>query len=126
MGDITNNFSYHEFACKCGVQSCPLRDGKAINKNLVYGLELIRDGLGKPIIPTSGCRCVYHNRSVGGVKHSLHLASSGCRAVDFLVTDAIERYIITSIAIEIGFSVGISKDFMHLDNRGGDSKIFLY
>ena len=66
MGDLTKNFSRHEFACKdnCGYDN--------INPRVVYMAQVIRDALGEPISINSGCRCAKRNAAVGGVKDSYH------------------------------------------------------
>ncbi len=71
------HFKQTEFACrdKCGF----------MNENLkvVEILEDIRSHFGnRPVIITSGCRCVRHNNKVGGVKGSKHLSGE---AADFYV-----------------------------------------
>ena len=68
MGDITKNFSQKEFACKCG---CGL---DVINIGLVNRLQVIRDIVQVRMIINSGCRCIDHNRAVGGASVSYHLA----------------------------------------------------
>ncbi len=68
MGDLTEHFSRHEFACKCG---CGL---DCIYIPLVHFIEALRyaAGGGRMTI-TSGCRCYYHNIDVGGRPKSRHL-----------------------------------------------------
>lgn len=71
------HFKQSEFACKdgCGFDSIDLR--------VVKVLEDIRQHFGdKPVIVTSGCRCPKHNKSVGGVQGSRHVAG---KAVDFYI-----------------------------------------
>lgn len=71
------HFKKSEFACKdgCGFDSIDLR--------VVKVLEAIRHHFGdKPVIVTSGCRCAKHNRVVGGVQGSRHVAG---KAVDFYI-----------------------------------------
>jgi uncharacterized protein YcbK (DUF882 family) len=76
MGDLSPNFSRHEFACKCG---CGLDTADA--ETLVM-LETIRQHYGVPVTITSGCRCEAHNRAVGGSPDSQHVQ---CRAADIVV-----------------------------------------
>lgn len=71
------HFKKSEFACKdgCGFDSIDLR--------VVKVLENIRHHFGdKPVIVTSGCRCAKHNKEVGGVQGSRHVAG---KAVDFYI-----------------------------------------
>ena len=64
----TKNFSRKEFACpdKCGFDD--------ISLDLVRMLQKIRDAAGQPVSISSGCRCKVHNKRVGGVANSSHLA----------------------------------------------------
>lgn len=73
MGDkITEHFSKHEFACKCGC-------GKDnVDRDLVLRLEDVHGYLRKCergckyIIITSGVRCPSHSVSVGGYENDAH------------------------------------------------------
>ncbi len=78
MGDVTRNFSRHEFACHCG---CGLQDPHPV---LVCGLQELRDIIGERITVTSGCRCPDHNAAIGGAPESQHLpkANGYCFAAD--------------------------------------------
>jgi zinc D-Ala-D-Ala carboxypeptidase len=73
------HFSFIEFRCKCGgrFSACPriwirrktIREAEAYRRDLGHGVSVI-----------SGCRCVGHNRAVGGATKSQHMFG---RAVDF-------------------------------------------
>ncbi len=66
--DNFKHFKQSEFTCKCG---CGLNN---INLNLVNVLEKIRDHFGGHAVHiTSGCRCIKHNKDVGGVQGSRHV-----------------------------------------------------
>ena len=69
MGDLTENFSRWEFACRCG---CGKDD---INLCLVHRLQVIRDINNLPIAISSGCRCLEHNKNEGGASVSYHIIS---------------------------------------------------
>lgn len=43
---------------------------------------MIRDHFGKPLIITSGVRCVNYNKKVGGVSNSMHTKN---KAADFYI-----------------------------------------
>jgi uncharacterized protein YcbK (DUF882 family) len=66
MGDLSKNFSRHEFACqdRCGFDT--------IDPRVVVMAQVIRDMLGEPIRINSACRCKKHNGKVGGVSGSYH------------------------------------------------------
>ncbi|GHV47925.1 hypothetical protein FACS1894204_11790 [Synergistales bacterium] len=67
MGDLSANFSRHEFACKCG---CGF---DAINPAVVEILQILRNVMRREIRVTSGCRCFSRNAAVGGVRDSQHI-----------------------------------------------------
>lgn len=67
MGDLTQNFSRREFACRCG---CGY---DAIDMDLVVNLQILRYRIHRPIYVNSGCRCEKHNQAVRGARNSYHL-----------------------------------------------------
>jgi uncharacterized protein YcbK (DUF882 family) len=81
MGDLSNDFSIAEFACKCGKCGLP----KSVHPVLVAGLQRMRDQTNLAITINSGARCIEHNRAVGGVGKSEHIVTPEdpvCKAVD--------------------------------------------
>lgn len=66
MGNLTHNFSRHEFSCKCG---CGY---SKIHPFLVNELQKIRNLFGK-IIVGRGVSCQNHNLEIGGSQDSIHL-----------------------------------------------------
>ena len=70
MGDMTKNFSRHEFACNCGCGS------DNISAKLVLILQEIRDHFGLPVVVNSGLRCPKYNKKVGGAKSSQHVVGN--------------------------------------------------
>ena len=120
MGDITKNFSFCEFACKCG--KCNFVDGYQIDQNLIKKLQVVRDGFGKAMHITSALRCPEHNRSVGGSVNSYHLLGRAC---DVSCASSRDRHLLCKLALAQGLTVGINKNFIHIDNRDIPI-IFLY
>lgn len=56
-GDLSKNFSSHEFSCKhCGEEN--------INPELIDALQRLRDTVGVSISVSSGYRCPNHNESL--------------------------------------------------------------
>ena len=106
-------FTVKELQCR-GTGHFKLRPGFA-EELLALRLEY-----GRPMIITSACRSTAHNKSVGGASSSQHISDDhrgGCAAVDIKCTAA-ERLILAKLALERGWSVGIStKSFIHLDAR---------
>lgn len=108
MGDITENFSGEEFACKCG---CGFDD---IDERLVHRLQVVRDIIDRRITINSGCRCENHNREVGGKPHSKHLEG---KAADWKVDDPKIAIILRKMLKNWsgGFHYYDDKKFFHTD-----------
>lgn len=114
MGDLSDNFSRHEFECKCGCGAfieCP---------ELVKALEKVRAHFGRKVTITSGTRCEEHNKAVGGRQRvngkggSMHLYG---KAADFVVAGVPP---VTVQEVLRGFDGGLGsyKSFTHIDVRG--------
>ena len=58
MGDISENFSRSEFACRCG---CGFA---TVDVELIKTLEVVRKQFNKPIKINSSCRCEEHNERI--------------------------------------------------------------
>lgn len=63
---VSEHFNRGEFACKCG---CGFA---AVDVELLSIAEMVRSFIG-PFTPNSVCRCVKHNKDIGGAEHSKHL-----------------------------------------------------
>lgn len=110
MGDLSLHFSRREFVCKCGCGS----DG--VDGGLVAALEELRALLGgRPIRINSGVRCAAHNRAVGGVRESLHVAG---KAADIVVA-GVAPGAVAAAAERVGALKGIGRygGFTHVDVR---------
>ena len=111
MGDLTKNFSRHEFACHCG---CCCAD---VVPELVEHLQSLRDLIGQPVIVVSGCRCPTHNAAVDGARNSQHMAG---RAADVRVKGMspaeLKRLAETILNFRYG-GIGLYDTFVHLDVR---------
>lgn len=106
--NLWKHFCSNEFKCKCCGEV--VVDNKLIDK-----LEELRVALGdKPIIITSGYRCLKHNKDTGGVKNSQHLYG---RAADIKVIGLSPEYI-GKQATKVGFSfVKVYSSWVHVDVR---------
>jgi uncharacterized protein YcbK (DUF882 family) len=67
MGDLSANFSEHEFQCPHCHQV------KGPTGALVLALQRLRNEVGRPLMIVSGWRCAYYNAMVGGIRRSRHL-----------------------------------------------------
>ena len=117
MGDLTLDFSRHEFACKCG---CGF---DTINLKTVDICQTLRNHFKRKITITSGCRCSKHNAEVGGSRRSQHLQGT---AADVVVdeVDAQEVYDYLELySRELGLGgLGYYDSFTHLDVRQGRAR----
>ena len=68
MDKLSKNFKRSEFQCKCG---CGFAE---VSQTLVNLLQEIRDHIDRSVVVHSGCRCEAHNKAVGGVSNSAHVA----------------------------------------------------
>lgn len=110
MGDLSKDFSRHEFACKCG---CGF---DTVDAELLNVLQDIRDHFGRPIIISSACRCDKHNKKVGGSDDSQHKLG---RAADINVKrmppESVQRYLEGKYTGAYG--IGRYSTFTHIDTR---------
>lgn len=107
MGDLTANFSYREFRCRCG---CGL---EMVSPVFVTRLQTARTLLGRGIAVTSGVRCVAHNAAVGGEPNSSHVRGL---AADLTCATSTWRLDLLMAVIAAGFNrIGIGENFLHVD-----------
>lgn len=111
MGDLTKDFSRREFKCPC----CGVCN---INKEFLAKLQHARQIAKIPFRVNSGCRCLTHNKLVGGVYTSDHISvdnGTECSAADIVCYNSNSRYIIIKAALEAGINrIKIYKNFIHL------------
>lgn len=110
MGDISKNFSRHEFACKCG---CGF---DTVDVELLPILQDIRDNFSKPVTITSGCRCESYNKKVGGADKSKHTLG---RASDIKVSGvkAVEVYNYLTRRYPSSYGIILYSTWVHVDSR---------
>ena len=107
MGDIGKYLSTAEMTCKCGCGFCD------VDPMLSNTFDWIRLWYGKPLIVSSGCRCEKYNKEQGGEENSAHLRG---KAVDILINNTHDRFIIDKLAKECGVKrIGKGKGFIHID-----------
>lgn len=83
---LSPHFRVDEFTCKCGREECDAL--RWPRQALIVRLESLRERAGRPLVITSGLRCDYWNRFVGG-KGTEHITGE---AADLLVRDTREAY----------------------------------
>ena len=118
-------FSETELKCK-GTGKLILADGFAEKL-----LEL-RLRWNKPMIINSACRDAEYNLKVGGSPKSYHICNDergGCSAIDVRCNNGKDRLELVRLGIELGWSIGVNKSFIHLDQRsllGIEPVLFTY
>lgn len=127
MGDLTKNFSRHEFACNCGCGA------DRISLILVDKLQNVRDMFGKRIDINSGVRCKAHNKAVGGSEDSEHLPAPGDYGVgegaDLECAHSRHRYLLIKAMYAAGFKrIGPDDKFVHAGIRASkpQEQLWLY
>ena len=113
MGDLSQNFSRAEFACKDGCG----RD--TVDAGTLAVLEAVRTHFGLPVTVVSGHRCATHTRAVGGASSSQHLYG---RAADIKIAgvapQAIADFLDRAPLAGRG-GIGVYPTFVHVDTRSG-------
>lgn len=99
--------------------SCPCCGLLNMDMKFMSMLDEARREAGVPFNITSGCRCISHNKEVGGSEDSSHIASleQQCCAVDIACNKSWHRFHIISSLIAVGFTrIGIASTFIHVDS----------
>lgn len=124
MGYISKHFTREEFLCK-GDDCHPSATGNCgfdtVDVELLRTLEAVRAYFGKPVIITSGCRCMAHNESEGGSRKSQHLIG---RAADIIVQDVDPDDVADWFDSAYPESMGLGRysTFTHIDSRSSKAR----
>lgn len=116
---LSDHFSSKEMSCHCKFPECKTQ---RISKDLIQRLEKIKEEVGQPLIVTSAYRCTpYQNflrkHGVNTVVASKSQHELG-NAVDVVPKDGKIAGFEDICAKHID-SIGLAKDFLHLDTREG-------
>lgn len=114
---LSKNFTETELKCsKSGVVQ--FHDG------FIDDLQELRDLYGRPIVINSGCRSKAYQAELNPkAPNSYHVydinhgGRNGALAVDVKMTDSANRWDLIACAVELGWSIGVYKNFLHLDRR---------
>jgi len=88
--------------------------GSMMERGIIQALDIIREGLGRPLVVNSGFRTASHNATLpDSSKDSSHIRGW---AVDLSVRDSRTRSAVLSGAHKVGIvRIGIGKTMVHLD-----------
>jgi len=99
-------------------------------------LLTLRQQFNQPMIVTSCCRSFEYNAKIGGAANSFHIFNhptrkpAGTAALDVSITNARVRGELINLAWSLGWSIGIHKNFLHLDRRSDyadmEQVVFVY
>ena len=107
---LNKYFSRSEFSCKCG---CGF---ETVDIELLRVLTVVREHFNAPVTINSACRCVKHNKSVGGAKGSKHLLGI---AADIVVKGVAPEEVYRFLNNYAGnkYGLGLYGSFNHFDVR---------
>ena len=77
-------------------------------------LDILREKVGEPIFITSSYRTEAYNKKINGAKRSMHLQG---RAIDCVCIGGRYRKVLVREALNLGLTVGVGSNFLHIDNR---------
>ena len=114
-GRLSANFSLREFRCGCQERGCHLT---LVHPKLVETLQTLREIVARPLVLTSGYRCIAHNRNIGGRWRSFHTQGM---AADLRCHGYAELTELAEAARRIPAVGGLgsypAKGYLHLDLR---------
>lgn len=118
-GDISQNFSRHEFACHdyCGFDTA--------DTDLIWVLEDLREYFNEKysnrpgeimVFISSGCRCLKYNTKIGGASKSFHMWG---QASDVKVSGVSPKKVADYLESKYKglYGIGRYKTFTHIDVR---------
>ena len=73
----------------------------------------VREHFGAPALPSSGVRCPEHNKEVGGVWNSFHLAG---KALDFRIQGRSAAEVLAFVkTLPVHYAYAIDGSYVHMD-----------
>ena len=105
--------------------NCQHTGKNEMQDSFIHSLDELREVCGFPFIVTSGYRDKTHpvekiKKTPGTGKHCQGIAA------DIRVSGGAQRAQITKFALQMGFSVGPSKTFVHVDKRKTQQMLWVY
>jgi len=94
-----------------------------LHPGFAKSLAILRMVFGQPMQVTSCCRSAEYNEEIGGHEKSLHVydipahGTLGALAIDIQRKHGLYAHQLVRCAIDMGWSVGVARTFIHLDRR---------
>lgn len=110
------HFTREELACRT-------TGGLVLAEGFAEKLLELRTTFNKPMPVTSCCRSSDYNKKIGGSLNSFHIYDSarygfiGTCAIDIAIKDPTDKGDLMTMAWQLGWSIGVHKNFLHLDRR---------
>jgi hypothetical protein len=118
LSDMSAHFSWAETRCKCGGSFTACRRIWPTRASVLHLERLRAEFYPQGLAPASWCRCVGHNRAVGGASASRHLMGDG---VD--IDNVVSVPKVASLGLYGGIGIARSnRCASHVDNRPGSRK----
>ena len=105
-------FTRAEFRCPCAAcGGFPAEPAES----LVRLADQVREHFGAPALPSSGVRCPEHNKAVGGVWNSYHLAG---KALDFRIQGRSAAEVLAFVRrLPVHYAYAIDERYVHMDTE---------
>jgi hypothetical protein len=103
--------------------TCRSSGGLLLADGFAEKLLILRTQFNKPMPLTSCCRSRDYNRKIGGSPNSFHIYDhprhgfTGTCAIDISTQNPTDKDDLMTLAWQLGWSVGVHKNFLHLDRR---------
>lgn len=106
---LTKDFSENEMKCPC-CGECNM------DHMFMFALQFVRDTVEKPMVINSGFRCNARNALVGGSLPSRHL-SGDAADISTVGWGGEDLWCLITTLTNLGFSIGVYKNHIHIDSR---------
>lgn len=113
-------FTSFEMRCRCEAPECDAQD---MDPLFLLTMDRIRHRIQRPLIVTSARRCKKHNMLVGGASRSSHLRGL---AMDIMMPKDEQAKFMDVCRQEGITGYGRSGNWVHLDQRPGEFRIWTY